>query len=292
MKAQQTLTFSDLEDETNIKFFAGKIAFWDVLISGSRMTFAGGFGGKLYLNGLYVNANYNYHYLDGLAQGSVIRGESVYLPTKSRDGDLQIGYYMPKVKEGKVKVFLKGIGRTKYYALIDAKYTKIFGPQIGYRSGFSNIIVNEGNVAKDYYIDNGERTLENDVRTYMQYGWINAGISFGSVKQVSANFQGYGVKKRRDMERVYGNILYAAYQKLEDVYYDDDFQQGIVHRYVLDGNVGMSKLGFNVGYESYKYVGVDLLLNLELGVMPGVKGAISDNVYLNFKTGLIIGGKF
>src|SRR4051812_20244584 len=101
--AQKSYTL--LRENTDIKFADGKLAIWDILISNSRMTFAGGVGGKLYLNGLYLNLNYDFHYLDNLAEASTsenIQGSSIYKPTKSRNGEIMAGYYFQKESQGQI----------------------------------------------------------------------------------------------------------------------------------------------------------------------------------------------
>ncbi|HWY11079.1 MAG TPA: hypothetical protein VN026_07135 [Bacteroidia bacterium] len=290
----QDLTYSNKKENTDIKFVDGKIAFWDVMISKSRMTFAGGFGAKLYLNGFYLGLNYDYHYLDGLAEASSsenIKGSSIYAPTKSRNADITVGYFKQKEKEGKVKIFLKGVGRTKYYALIDAKYNKFFGAQIGYKSGFSHLTIPTGVAVKDYYA-NTNVTTDGGMSTFMRYGWISFGPSYGKIVDVEADFKGYGVKKRRDFFKIYANCIIAATTSLEDVYYTqaNNTSKTLVNQYVLQGNVVMSNIGFNAGIEEHKFAGVGLIYGIEGGLLPGVKKG--GNIYIAIKWGMIIGKAF
>jgi hypothetical protein len=150
----QDFTYTIKKENTNIKFIASKFSFWDIMISDSRMTFAGGFGAKMYLNGLYVNLNYDYHYVDDLAEAisaENVKGSSIYRPTNSRNGEATFAYFIQKEKEGTVTMSIKHSRRYQGLAEIKAKYNKIFGVQFGYKSGFSHLVVPESVVVKDYY---------------------------------------------------------------------------------------------------------------------------------------------
>lgn len=294
-KAQE-LTYSNKKVNTDIKFFNVKLGFFDFLVSKSRMTMSAGLGGKLYLNGLYLGLNYDYQYVDQMAEASStenIKGSSIYKPTRSRYGDATIAYYKQTEKEGQVKIFLKGVGRTKYYALVDAKYNKFFGVQLGYKSGFSYLTVPAGINVKDYH-SNAEVTTENGLTTFMQYGWISVGPSFGKITDVSADFKGYGNKKNREFVRYYANLIYAVSSNLEDVYFNADISGNnrLINQYVLQGNTAMSKIGFNVGLETLKFYGVGLIGGIEGGMMPGVKVTGAGNVYISLKVGMGIGKSF
>ena len=292
----QTLTGELTKENTNIKFFDAKLSPWDVLVSTSRMTFAGGGGGKLYLNGFYLGANYEYHYIDNLAEAAStesIKGSSIYVPTKSRNGDATIGYFHQKVKLGKVRVKLKDTHRTTTYARFDAHYNKIFGVQIGYKSGFSQLTIPSGVNVQDYYAPSKEPIVtESGMTTYMTYKWITFGPSFGKIIDVEGNFNGYGIRKRRSFERFYANVIIATNSTLEDVYYaeeDVSTNNSLVHRYVLNGNVPMSNVGFNVGIETFKFYGFGVVYGIEAGIMPGVKISGAGNGYFAFKWGIILG---
>lgn len=79
--------------------------------------------------------------------------------------------------------------------------------------------------------------------------------------------------------------------KLEDVYYTENGSKFANH-YVLDGNVAMSNIGFNVGYETTRTYGSGTTVCLEAGIMPSAKVGAKKNFYLNFKWGFIIGKSF
>jgi hypothetical protein len=296
--AAQPLKYSITKENTDIKFVSEKLAIWDILVSTSRMTFSGGVGGKMYLNGLYLNVNYNFHYLDNLAEASStdkVQGSSVYKPTKSRDADATIGYFFQKKTNGKVRLHLKSEGKVSYYMNAIADYNKIFGVQAGYKKGFSQLTIPGGIPVKDYYIpETGTITTEHAVVTYMQYGWLSFGPSYGKVVDVIADVEQYGIRKAQFVNRFYANVLMATSSKLEDVYYTEGFGSSnpLVHRYVLEGNVPMSKLGFNVGYETFKYTGFGVTAGVEIGLMPGVKMTGAGNGYFLFKWGFILGQGF
>ncbi len=295
---KDALTYSITKENTDIKFVQGKVAVWDILISTSRMTFSGGFGGKMYLNGLYLGLNYDYQYLDNLAEASSsenIQGSSIYKPTKSRNGEATLGYFFQKETEGKVKIKIKSEGKTTYYAKVDAKYNRLFGLQASYKKGFSHLTIPAGVLVQDAYITSrGTFKTEYGMTSFMQYGWISVGPTFGKVVDVEANFSEYGSRKAQFFDRFYANVIIAANSNLEDVYMVENFggSNQMTHQYVLDGNVVMSKIGFNLGYETYKFSKFGVTAGLEIGAMPGVKISGAGNGYLLVKWGLVFGKAF
>ena len=250
------------------------------------------------MNGLYVSTNYEFHYLDNLAEASStqnIRGYSIYNPTKSRNADITLGYFHQKETEGKVRVNLKSTSKVTHYTYVNAKYNKIMGVQLGYKSGFSHLTIPQGVNVTDYYLPStGTIKTDAGMTTYMQYGWINIGPSFGKIVDVEADFSGLGVRKTQYFKRFYANVLIATKNKLEDVYYTEGYGSSnpLVHQYVLNGNVTMSKFGFNVGFETFKFSKVGFIYGLELGLMPGVKVASAGNGYVSFKWGILFGKQF
>lgn len=296
--SQDVLTYSIKKENTDIKFMQAKIAVWDILISNSRMTFSGGLGGKLYMNGLYVGLNYDYHYLDNLAEASSsenIQGSSIYKPTKSRNAEITLGYFFQKETEGKVKIKIKSEGKTTYYAKVDAKYNKIFGVQAGYKKGFSHLTIPKGVLVQDAYLSSrGTFQSEYAMTSFMQYGWISIGPTYGKIVDVAADFEGIGERKTQYFDRFYANVLIAGKSTLEDVYMVENFggSNQMTHQYVLDGNVVMSKIGFNVGYETYKFSKVGVVAGIEIGAMPGVKISGAGNGYLLVKWGIVFGKQF
>ena len=289
-------SYTLVKENTDIKFADLKISVWDILISPSRMTFAGGAGGRLYLNGLYLNLNYDFHYLDEMAEASTaeqVRGTSIYAPTKSRNAEAVVGYFFQKESEGEIKVHIKSEGKTSYYARIPAAYNKIFGVQGGYKKGFSRLLIPTGAKVKDYYApEAGTITTTEGMSTFMQYGWISFGASYGKIADVEIDVEGYGHRRAQFFNRFYANVLLAGKSTLEDVYYTTEFggSNEMVHQYVLQDNTEMSKIGFNLGYESHKFDRFGFIYGLEIGSMPGVKSG--GNGYLLFKWGLIFGKAF
>jgi|GEM_PF-2315019 len=289
-------------ENTDIKFLSIKVAPWDILLSESRMTFAGGFGGKFYLNGLYINANYTYHYVDDLAKvvgGPIIGGSSIYLSTKSRDADATIGYFFQKKTNGVVKIRIGSSGtgrmRSDYYAKVLANYNKLLGLQVGYKQGFANLTIPEGVIVRDAYLfPNEDIKTKTGLNTYMQYGWFSFGATYGKTIDVEVDLEKYGHKKAQYIYRYYANLLVSKYSKLEDVYFIDyyNYKHTVTHQYILDGNVKMSNLGFNLGLETYSFNKVGVTYGVELGIMPGVQVSKAGNFYFSLKWGIVIGKAF
>ena len=54
----------------------------------------------------------------------------------------------------------------------------------------------------------------------------------------------------------------------------------------------MSNLGFNVGYQTFKFNKFGVSNNIEAGIMPGVKSDLMGNFYLSLKFGFSLGKCF
>ena len=291
------LTGTLTRENTNIKYFTAKVWPWEMLSSGSRFTFAAGAGGRLYLNGLYINADYTYHYVDALAKsGSIISGNSIYEPTNSRDGDASIGYFFQKKTRGKVHVRIgrslsAGHSNTDHYATVIANYNKLFGFQMGYKQGFCNLTIPQGIIVRDAYIQPDHDIITTQgLNTYMEYGWYSFGATYGKIIDVAVDLEKYGHIDAHYMSRFYANILLAKYSKLEDVYYKDynNYKHTVNHLYVLDGHVKMSNIGFNIGWERTNIKKLGTTYGVELGTIPGVKVSQAGNFYFTLKAKLTL----
>ena len=291
----QTSTYSITKDNTDIKCIYGKISLVDALISTSRMSFSTGLGTRMYFNGIYLSGNYDFHYADGLAEASSsenIRGSSIYARQKSRNADIMGGYFFQKEKEGKVRINLRNGGKVTYYTNVNAHYNRIIGAQIGFKNGFSYMVIPQGVKVSNYYNESaGTFAAQAGMTTIMKYSWLTIGGTFGKTVDVDANFSEYGLKGSHFMKRFYANMIIAVKSQLEDVYFTENHGSSneLVKRYVLDGNVDMSKFGFCVGAETFSLKKCGLITSLEGGLMPGVKGKASDNLFIGFKVGLVIG---
>ncbi|MES2513022.1 MAG: hypothetical protein V4580_02715 [Bacteroidota bacterium] len=294
--AAQKSTYNITRENTDMKCIYGKIALLDALISTSRMSFAAGVGTRMYFNGLYVATNYDFHYADGLAEASStenVQGTSVFKRQKSRNADIVGGYFFQKKKtDGKVRINLKNGHNSTTYTMVDAEYNKLFGAQVGFKNGFSYLVVPRGVTVANYYNESaGTFETDNGMTTIMKYSWLTIGGTIGKTVDVEANFSEYGIKGAHYLRRIYANVIIAVKSELEDVYFTANHGSSneMVKRYVLDGNVDMSKFGFNVGYETFSLKKCGLVTSLETGMMPGIKGSGSGNFYLGFRVGLVIG---
>jgi hypothetical protein len=284
-------------ESTDTKFLYGNLGLVNLNVSGSRMSLAGGPGIKFYANGLYLTADYEYHYLDNLAdalKGSSQTAYSIYKKQNSRNAQASAAYFLRKTKEKNVKVVVKTQGKTTYYTNVKAHVNQFFGLEVGYKSGFSNITISESATTKDDY--NGLPS-PNGITTVMAYNCLSFGPSFGKIEDVIADVAGYGVKKSQFFSRVYVNVLYAPKMEFEDVYLkiEDNnsasayYNTTFMYRYSLNGNLDVSRLGFNVGYETYKFNRFGASTTIELGLLPGVKKQVSSNIYFALKIGLSFG---
>lgn len=293
--AAQKSSYTITKENTDIKCIYGKISVLEALISTSRMSFSTGFGGRMYFNGIYLSGNYDFHYLDNMAEASStenIRGNSIYARQKSRNADIMAGYFFQKKTDGKVRINLHSGSKVTYYTMVDAKYNKIFGAQIGFKNGFSYMTIPKGVTVSNYYNESaGTFQTEAGMTTVMKYSWLTIGGTFGKAVDVEANFSEYGSKGAHYIRRFYANAIIAVNSKLEDVYFTENkgSSNELVKRYVLNGNVDMSKFGFCVGYETFTLKKFGLITSLEAGKLPGVKASKSGNIYLGFKVGLVIG---
>lgn len=295
--AQQS-NYTIIKENTDIKCTYGKLSLLEALISTSRMSFSTGLGARMYFNGLYVSTNYDFHYADGLAEASStenIRGNSIYARQKSRNADIMAGYFYQKNTDGKVRINLHNGSRVTTYTMVDAHYNKIFGAQMGFKNGFSYMVIPQGVTVSNYYNESaGTFAADAGMTTIMKYSWLTIGGTFGKTVDVDAKFSEYGLKGSHYMKRFYANVIIAVKSELEDVYFTENYGSSnpFVKRYVLNGNVDMSKFGFCVGAETFSLKKCGMITSLEGGVMPGVKGKISNNLFIGFKVGLVIGSCF
>ena len=300
------VNYKILRDNTDTKFVVGNLALANITISGSRMSLAAGPGIRFYSNGFYASADYEFHYLDGLASAlkeNATTAFSVYKNQKSRNAEATIGYFFRKKVEKKVSLHLYSESQMSnnihHYINVDAHINKIFGFQLGYKSGFVNTLIPSGVYVKSYdNVSGGTVASSFNMSTVMQYNWISFGPSYGKTEDVIADIDGCGIRKAQYFSRFYANILYAVKTKLEDVYYAAEptssagTNKTLLYRYVLDGNIQMSNFGFNVGYQTFKFNKFGLSNNIEAGVMPGVKSNLIGNFYLSLKLGLSLGKCF
>jgi hypothetical protein len=294
----QQLTYSIVKENTDIKCVYGKISLLEALISSSRMSFSTGLGTRMYFNGIYLSTNYDFHYLDNMAEASSteqIKGNSIYARQKSRNADIMAGYFFQKDTDGKVRINLHQGSKVSHYAMVDAHYNKIYGAQIGFKNGFSYMVIPRGVNVSNYYNESaGTFAADAGMTTIMKYSWVTIGGTFGKTVDVDANFSEYGLKGDHYMKRLYANVIIAVNSQLEDVYFTENkgSSNELVKRYVLNGNVDMSKFGFCVGAETFSLKKFGMITSLEAGLMPGVKAKMSDNVFIGFKVGLVIGSCF
>jgi hypothetical protein len=285
-----------LREDTDTKFIYGNLGLVNLNLSNSRMSFAGGPGIKFYAKGIYATADYEFHYLDNLAdalKGTSQTAYSIYSKQNSRNAQASIAYFFRNEKEKNVKVHVKSEGKTTYYTNVKAHVNQIFGLEVGYKSGFSNITISDLET-KDNYND---LPAPSGVTTVMAYNYISVGPSFGKIEDVVAEVAGYGVKKSQFFSRVYVNLLYAPKMEFEDVYLkvsDNNsaspyYNTTFLYQYTLNGNIDLSRLGFNVGYETYKFNRFGASTTIEAGILPGVKKQVSNNIYLALKIGLSFG---
>jgi hypothetical protein len=292
------VTYTVINNNTEPTFVNGRVGPWDVLISGSRFTFAGNGGLRFYSKGIYVNAGYDFHYIDNLAETqteSRVDGESVYKSQKSRSGEIMAGYLIGKEKNGPIRFNLKSAGKIMYYTMVQVDYRQYFGVEAGLRTGFSHLTYKkEGLSGKNYYApSSGEVVMASAFTTYMQYTWLQFGGSFGKIIDAELDFSGIGLRKARYMTKYYAYAILPVKKSLEDIYYTKDYGSSsqLVYRYVLDGVVPMSSFGFRAGYE-YIPSASGMGAAIEIGSMPGIKAQGAGNFYFNIRWNFTFGKSF
>jgi hypothetical protein len=284
-KQTKASTYSLIRDNTDNKFILGNLELINLTVSGSRMSMAGGPGIKFLMKGLYATADYEYHYLDGMADALVANsqtGYSIYKNQNSRNGEATIGYFFKKRLEKKVRMGLYTQGNTHYYTNVDAHVNKIYGLHVGYKTGFVNL-----SLPSTY-----------NMATNMQYGWFTFGPSIGNIEDVIAEFTEYGTKKSQYFSRFYFNLIYVANSKVEDVYtvVEPTSSAGpsvnLLYETNLSGSVKMTKFGYNIGYETYRFSKFGFNTKIELGLAPGVIDPTIRNIsnlYFAFKVSMGLG---
>lgn len=291
---QDTGTYMITSNNPDVGLINANLDPFNVLISTSRMSFSSQLGLKFYKKGLYLNASGDFHYLDNLAEQLLedIRGNSIYSSQKSRNISVNAGYYFSWLKNDKITFHLKtssgGMNTTVYHVTkINVDYKKFFGPEIGIKSGYSNIAYNfedknDDNplIVKNYYVDE-DVSLNSNFTTFMQYTWLQVGFCFGQIVNAEANFSDIGIRKTKYMERYYAQFIIPISTSFEDIYWvrSNGPSSHLINRCIING-VETTPLGFRLGYEVIpleRKCGV----GLEIGCMPGFKGML--NFYLSTK---------
>lgn len=286
---RESVTYKITRENTDIKYITEKINIWDNQISGSRFTMSGGFGTSIYINGIILNACYDYQYLDDLAAaGKKLYGESIYKPTKSRYGDINIGYFYQNKTRKKVSIHLgsnpeKRSMNTSYVTKIDAEIIRFFGLQAGMRKGFSHITI--PNIVNVTSIGDVPKTVETQgpISTFMSYKWMYFGASYGRIEDVKAMFSTFGENGSNLFKRYYFNVLFATDAQLEDIYMEDQLYNGNykAYRAYSLSNVNFSNTGFQLGFEKTNFKKkVSINYGIEGGIYPGIANSRDDNMFL------------
>lgn len=279
------------------KFLSYNLNLLELPISQSRMSIAGGFEAKCYINGFYTNVKSQFHYLDRMAEAlnsNATTAYSVYKDQKSRDAEANIGYFFRKTVKAKVPVFLYNRGRTRYYINVDANKVNFYGFSIGYKSGFVNIMIPSGQKFTGYENNNAPAGTFSNISTTMQYGWLVLGISKGYTTDLIIKINEGSEKENHHFFRLYSNVLIATHSNLEDVYglIEPSGTAGsnktLVYRYVLNGSIPMSRFGINFGIEDRSFKKFGSSQGIEVGYMPGVKDDILGNLYVSLRFGYSI----
>ena len=127
---------------------------------------------------------------------------------------------------------------------------------------------------------------ENDaIATYLTQKTIRIGASRVTTSNFSLKPEKFRKKYVKDYTRIYFHAMVGFGQTLDDVLVPFPNVQNLelYTRYDLNANAKMNPIGAAIGYEYYvmKKMGVSWMA--ELGVQPGPKYSIGNNVYLDIK---------
>lgn len=218
--------------------------------------------------------------------------ESIYEPEKSRDIGFNASYFfINNVKTVTQAVKLKQSGNVISITHIPAKTSFRIGADIGFSTGVTyynfgdamlNGIDNSGNTA---ILESRDENAA--VSTMFNQHILRLGGTRTKTTKFKINTDMVGVRVVQDYTRIYGHVLVGLGQKMDNIFYltPDILGNEIYTEYDITTDAPMLPVGLAVGYEYYimkpNKLGVSWIG--ELGLMPGPKYALQNNVYLQFR---------
>lgn len=186
-------------------------------------------------------------------------------------------------------------GNISYHAEMTAKKKRMICIRLGYQlySSYYNPIVSDGVHAFLPFVSPNTFLLKSGTvkgGTMVNYDAIIAGISFDSKVGLDVLFDKFGRKKKISRGLVYLDFIYARNLEIEDMKITNNYLFPLFMQCELQHVNNINPYGFRLGFKDIELKAPGVLLNLEVGLRPGIVD-IQSNCYAMLRLGFYIGGE-
>jgi hypothetical protein len=249
----------------------------------------------------YFQGSYNYSLLDRLSpdlqsgeNSSMASAVSIYEDTRANELALEGTYFFKKLltrKDMRIKLKSHSTGNVTVETVtyVPGNESKRYGLRLGWCKGItwygmdSQNITGTDSQGKEFEMDFQDKS------TMMQYSNLRIGFCRSIQTNLHVNAQGYGYRHTSGMTYLYGDVVLALSNQLDDVlgaYYFDGQGAMYYRPFEIDSHVERSKIGFAIGYRDIPISSVTGFM-VEAGAFPGVKG--EGNGYLKIGISAFLG---
>jgi hypothetical protein len=287
-----TVRYSVLVDDPGQAYF-GIGPSYNMSINNYNFTLAA-FG----LSGFYNSElfafqfNSRYHLGERLADfsGNETYAQSIYEPEHSRDIEALATYYFKSDNtKGTVRIQLDKRGNTEVVTDIPARIQTRYGVDLGFMSGVTYYNFQESVVLNG--VDNAGNTAqlesinEKGISSYYKYSFLKIGANRTWFTNLVVKTDKYGRRQNSGPSGIYAQAFIGLAGTLDDVFIPYDYSNPDVGPYTQYeiNSVGFNRLGGCIGYYTYGINKMGVGWSGEIGLFPGPKTNIGQNVYLDLK---------
>jgi hypothetical protein len=289
---EDTVVYSMVKNKPNSPYFGLGLSY-DLSINSHNMTLAAfGIDGT-YLNELFsINIYSRMHLGERIADfsGNHPYATSVYEPEHSRDlGFLATFYFLNNTKRGERAITLAGNSTYEVVTYVPCDYTERYGIDAGYSAGVTYYNFQEDEAIEVLDMSGNSTTIgnqnEKSIASYYKYSYLKIGVSRTITNQVTINTDKFGQKSDNSTSALYIRGFIGLSGVLDNIYLPYDYtdpDSGPYTEYDLTPAT-FNRIGGCIGWSTYNLKKLGVGTMLELGLLPGPKTAITNNVYLDLK---------
>ncbi|MBL7812368.1 MAG: hypothetical protein JNL57_09125 [Bacteroidetes bacterium] len=284
----------------NPDFYTIQLPFLSVDFARSNSNIFADMGGDAKFGKVMLGFKYRANYVDNLTEDmqnvQPIKHSSVNEPRNSRSLNVSMGYVVASQETTRdVSFHLKTTGNVRYYGTTKAPITRFHAVRVGYTGGFT--VVNGTGTKMVFSTPNGEdkaiEPLPEETETVMGYKTLSLGYMRGHYGWWRAEIEGYGKREAQGMAFWYGNLLIMPNATLDDVaVLASEINYNKLYQRMSLKDTRLSKIGFNVGWQTLDFNGLGIAARLEAGLYPGIKGDFGSRFGLSISSGINIGKLF
>lgn len=295
-----TVNYSKIYDNGDFNFYAFG-ASYDMSINQYNFTLlALGLDATYLSDNFYFNVGSRFHFGEKITEYAfhdTPTTRSVYEEEKSRDLSLRGSYFFVKsTKVTDLSVTLKSSRNVDYIMFVPAQMVTKIGVDVGIT--FMSSYYNFGELTMTG-LDNAGSEVEfgGNTASYLTQQVLRLGVSRMKMNDFKVKTDKYGDKMVTDFSKLYFHTLIGLNSELDDVYQvipaSGGSGQSVTRRLDINTNAEILPIGLAVGLESMQAIGKHYFGGYvaELGLMPGPKYNIANNIYLNIKLRFAFGNK-